>query len=314
MNKIIITCLLIVMASCGGNNDEETDENAARMQTFVADISSYAKNLQPGFIIIPQNGSELAFNNTDPDEGKMTSYINAIDGIGIEELFYDGSLSVNREALGMLQMLQSSVKIMVSDYVSNNANLPDALRRSKNEGFIAFPRSAENYHYKLIPAIDDQTENTDDILRLSDANNYLYLISTDNFAKKQDMIDAIKSTNYDVVLIDLFFDEVALTAADVLSLKTKANGKRRLVISYISIGSAENYRYYWQKGWKKGNPSWLKKPYAGYADEFWVEFWHPDWQKIIFGNEESYIRKIIDAGFDGAYLDNVEAYYFLVGK
>ena len=307
----VIACLLFGMVSCGGDDDEQIDENAARMQRFVADISAYAKGLHPGFIIIPQNGPELAFNNTDPADGKNISYLNAIDGIGIEELFYDGSLSVDRERLEMLQTLKSSAKIMVADFVSDAANLPDALKRSKDEGFIAFPRSSDNYDYELIPAIDSQTENADDINRLSDAKNYLYLISADRYANKQEMLNAINATNYDVVLIDLFFEGVALTDADVKSLKIKANGGKRLAISYISIGSAENYRYYWQNGWKKGNPSWLKKPYEGYSDEFWVEFWHFDWQNIIFGNNNSYIKKIIDAGFDGAYLDNVEAYFFL---
>ena len=308
---LIIVCLFFGMTSCG-DDYEQTDKNATYMQSFVADISLYAKGLHPDFIIIPQNGSELAFNNTNPDEGKNNSYLNAIDGIGIEELFYDGDLSVDRERLEMLRTLNSSVKIMVADFVFDNANLSDALKRSKDEGFIAFPRSVDNYNYELIPAIDSQTENANDINRLSDAKNYLCLISTDKYANKQAMLNAINATNYDIVLIDLFFDGVALTAADVQSLKTKTNGGKRLVISYISIGSAENYRYYWQNGWKKGNPSWLKKPYEGYPDEFWVEFWHPDWQNIIFGNDESYIKKIIDANFDGAYLDNVEAYYFLV--
>lgn len=308
---VFVACLFFGMVSCG-DEDEKMDENAARMQAFVADISSYARGLHSGFIIIPQNGPELIFNNTNPEEGKNISYVNAIDGIGIEELFYDGGLSVDRERLEILRTLKSSVKIMVADFVSNNANLPDALKRSKDEGFIAFPRSADNYYYELIPTIDSQTENADDINSLSDAKNYLYLISTDKYVNKQAMLNAINATNYDVVLIDLFFDGVALTTTDVQLLKTKANGGKRLVISYISIGSAENYRYYWQKGWKKGNPSWLKKPYKGYVNEFWVEFWHPDWRNIIFGNNESYIKKIIDAGFDGAYLDNVEAYYFLV--
>ncbi|MDX9931725.1 MAG: endo alpha-1,4 polygalactosaminidase, partial [Bacteroidales bacterium] len=93
-----------------------------------------------------------------------------------------------------------------------------------------------------------------------------------------------------------------------------ANGAQRLVIAYMNIGSAENYRYYWQDDWKLHNPNWIKKKYEGYDDEFWVEFWNEDWQKIIFGNNDSYTKKIIDAGFDGAYLDNVEAYYFLYYK
>ena len=55
----------------------------------------------------------------------------------------------------------------------------------------------------------------------------------------------------------------------------------------------------------------LKKKYDGYTDEFWVNFWEKEWQTIIYGNDNSYMKKIITAGFDGAYLDNVEAYYFL---
>ena len=94
-------------------------------------------------------------------------------------------------------------------------------------------------------------------------------------------------------------------------LKTKQNGGQRLVISYINVGAAEKYRYYWQDKWKLHRPLWLKKEYEGYEDEIWVKFWKKDWEEIIYGNDESYIKKIINSGFDGAYIDNVEAYYFL---
>jgi len=56
-------------------------------------------------------------------------------------------------------------------------------------------------------------------------------------------------------------------------------------------------------------PHWLRKKYEGYGDEYYVKFWAPEWRQIIFGNDNSYLKKIIDAGFDGAFLDNVEAYY-----
>jgi cysteinyl-tRNA synthetase len=79
----------------------------------------------------------------------------------------------------------------------------------------------------------------------------------------------------------------------------------------VNIGAAENWRPYWKKDWKINNPVWIKKKYQGYDDEFYVEYWHPAWQKIITGNKNSYIRKILDAGFDGAFLDNIEAYYAL---
>ena len=298
-------------AGYGQSRKSDPGENAARMQSFVKDISRYARTINPNFIIIPQNGAELAFNNAEPDKGVMASYVAAIDGIGIEELFYNGSLKIDRERLAMLRELKNSVTIMVSDFVSKDANLFDAVQRNINEGFIAFPRSSKNYDYKLIPGGSPTDVNTDTITSLTKAKNYLYLISTDEYKNKEDMITAIKVTNYDVVLIDLFFDGIPFTQDEVQQLKTKANGGTRLVICYVSIGSAEEYRYYWQPGWKKGNPPWLKKNYEGYPDEFWVEYWNPEWQDIIFSNDGSYIKKIMNAGFDGAYLDNVEAYYFL---
>ena len=318
--KTAIVLCLFGMMSCGGSdgdNSEEIEKNARLMQKFVVDISEYAKtkSSNPNFIIIPQNGAELAFKNTEPDDGFMTDYINAIDGIGIEELFYDGGLDVDYYRLDMLKTLKNHVTIMVSDYVSNSVDIADAKKRSKDKGFIAFPRSSNNYYYEIIPTLDSADVNPNDVNQLSDAKNYLYYIGHDpkKYADAAAMISAVDATSYDVVLIDLFWSgNTEFTPTEINLLKTKPDGKKRLVIAYISIGSAEKYRYYWQSGWKKGNPAWIKKSYENYPYEFWVEFWHQDWQDIIFGNSNSYIDKIIAAGFDGVYLDNVEAYYFLV--
>ena len=307
----VITLTVGVFCSCGGG-ETNTNEYPEEMQQFVEDISYYARSYceKPDFIIIPQNGAELAFNGTDMDEGVRTSYIEAIDGIGIEELFYNGSLDVDYERLEMLDLLRTKEKIiMVADFVDDNNNLEDARYRSENKDFIAFPRSSDNYHYRLIPELI--SPNNNNINTLSEAQNYLYLISTENFDSKEEMISEIEKTNYDVVLIDLFFEGEELQPGDIERLKTKANEGKRLVISYISIGSLETFRYYWKQELGGRRPSWAPKRYEGYDDEYWVKFWNPKWQSIIFGNDDSYIKKIIDAGFDGAYLDNVEAYYFL---
>ena len=313
---ITLFAILGMSFSCS-EGDDETDIHAKIMQEFVKEISAYAKKEKPGFIIIPQNGPELAFYNTEPNDGIMDSYVNAIDGIGIEELFYNGSLSIDSNRLSMLRTLKSSAKILVSDFVSDNEKIADSKTKNANEGFIAFPRGKDNYYYVEIPNLAEAEKNSDPVNTLDDAENYLYLINPDNFTDKTDMITKIKATNYDVILIDLFFSNgtsggaTELTQDDISKLKEKPNGAKRLVISYINIGSAENYRYYWKPGWKKGNPSWIKKEYEGYSDEYWVEFWDSEWRDIIYGNDKSYIKKIINTGFDGAYLDNVEAYYFL---
>jgi cysteinyl-tRNA synthetase len=232
-----------------------------------------------------------------------------LQGVGVEELFYNGDFLPDDYRLDMLQTIKNGAKVLVSEYVNDDNNIGDALTRSQNEGFLCFVRDSSNYDYKEIPATVPN-ENTNNITSLIEAQNHLYLIGAD-FPTKQDMISAIAATNFDIVLIDLFFGDTAFTAAEIAQLKIKNNGAQRLVISYINVGAAEKYRYYWQDGWSLGNPKWLKKHYDGYPDEFWVEYWHKEWKDIIFGNNDSYMKKIIDAGFDGAYLDNVEAYYFL---
>lgn len=305
--KFIITLFLLLLFY-GCSKENLSNKAYEEMQDFVVNISNYAREYDTDFIIIPQNGIELAFNNTDSNDGLNSTFLSAIDGFGVEELFYYGTYNLDNERLSMLQKIRASKKIMVSEYVADNENIADAINRNYNEGFICFPRTSTNFHYLQIPDSVIHS-NANDITHLSLAQNYLYLISNESFSSKHDMLNAISLTDYDIVLIDLFFNETEWTSAEVNQLKIKANGGQRKVISYISIGSAENYRYYWEKGWGLHHPLWLKRKYENYPDEFWVKFWEKDWQDIIYGNNNSYIKKILDASFDGAYLDNVEAYY-----
>lgn len=308
MKKLVPYIIALLTLSCNSENKEEYA--AEKMQEFVSNISHYAKSLKSNFIIIPQNGIKLIFNNTNPDSGIHTPYYNAIDGLGVEALFYIGAFNPDSQRISMLQQIKSTKKILVSEYVSNNNDIADAFTKNYNEGFICFVRNNTNFHYKQIPDTIPN-ENSNDISNLSQAQNLLYLINYENYSSKHELINAISTTNFDVILIDLFFQNQPLSPSEINQLKTKANGGKRLVISYINIGAAENYRYYWNSHWTLHNPSWIKKKYQGYDDEYWVEYWNNEWQKIIYGNDNSYLKKIIDAGFDGAYLDNVESYYYL---
>ncbi len=293
---------------------QKRSNNAAyKMQDFVINIANYARSFNSKFIVIPQNGVELAFNNNEPNEGLNTNYMAAINAIGVEELFYNGKYALDSNRLFMLKKLRLDKKIMVSEYVSNVNNIQDAHNRNSNEGFVSFVRNESNYNYNQIYK-SIVNENSINVTNTDFAKNYLYFINSENYTSKEDVINEISNTNFDVVIIDLFFNGIAFTSSEINRLKTKANGAKRLVISYINIGSAENYRYYWKKNWRLHRPLWLKRKYEGYDDEYWVKFWNKDWQDIIYGNDNSYIKKIINAGFDGAYLDNVEAYYFLYYK
>ena len=97
---------------------------------------------------------------------------------------------------------------------------------------------------------------------------------------------------------------------EIAPLKGQPDGKRRLVIAYLSIGEAERYRYYWKPEWDapETRPAWLGPENPRWPGDYQVTFSDPDWQSIIFGTSTSYLDRIIASGFDGVYLDRVDAY------
>jgi cysteinyl-tRNA synthetase len=116
----------------------------------------------------------------------------------------------------------------------------------------------------------------------------------------------LSRTNYDVAVIDAFFggDPKALE-----ELRHKPLGGRRIVLSYLSIGEAEVYRYYWAQCCKgRQRPGWVLSENKKWRGNYRVQFWHPEWKTIIYGDANSYLKRIIDAGFDGVYLDRIDVY------
>ena len=76
---------------------------------------------------------------------------------------------------------------------------------------------------------------------------------------------------------------------------------RRIVLSYLSIGEAEKYRYYWKWywGWLFGwfAPAWRDRQNTEWRGNYAVRYWEPSWQDIIFAGNNSYLDRIIKAGF-----------------
>lgn len=124
--------------------------------------------------------------------------------------------------------------------------------------------------------------------------------------------EAIARTPYDLVVIDYSRDasaEGAFSKADVARMKTKPDGTQRLLIAYMSIGEVEDYRYYWaQNGWNKKakRPSWIGKENPEWLHNYTVKFWNQGWKDVIYAKPDSYLDKLIDAGFDGVYLDKID--------
>jgi cysteinyl-tRNA synthetase, unknown class len=81
-----------------------------------------------------------------------------------------------------------------------------------------------------------------------------------------------------------------------------SNGQQ--VLSYLSIGESSTWRYYFQKEWQSSPPDWQGKENPDWPGSSKVKYWDADWQRITL----EYLDKIIDSGFDGVYLDIVDAF------
>ena len=133
--------------------------------------------------------------------------------------------------------------------------------------------------------------------------------------------DVIAASPYDMVVIDYSRDGTSATVftpAELETMKKKPDGSRRVVLSYLSIGEAEKYRYYWKWywGWFFGwfAPSWRDRQNTEWRGNYAVRYWDPGWQEIIVTGENSYLDRIIKAGFDGVWLDKVDEYEFYEKK
>ena len=122
-------------------------------------------------------------------------------------------------------------------------------------------------------------------------------------------LEAAAASPYDLIVIDYAkdgSDDTALTVKEIERLKRKPDGSRRLVIAYLSIGEAESYRFYWDKSWKRQKPAWLLGENPEWEENYSVCFWDQGWQKLMCGQPQAYLDRILAQGFDGIYLDKCD--------
>ncbi len=319
---IAVVILKILFPTCG---DGGTDSSSSKtrdyrqdMRDFIQHISTFAKGINSAFIIITQNGQELLTTNGEGTGTTVTDYVTALDGIGQEDLFYgynnDNSATIAAERNYLITFLDTAkgqgIEVLVTDYCWTHSYMDDSYSRNASRGYISF--AAEHRTLDNIPSypLSPYNENTGNIGSLTDAKNFLYLIDPGKYNTKSDFLNSLQATNYDILLIDLFFNGGQLSSTDVNSLKIKNNGGTRLVIGYMSIGEAENYRYYWDSAWDTNPPSWLAEENPDWPGNYKVRYWQQEWQDIISGNVSSYLKKILDSSFDGVYLDIIDAFEY----
>lgn len=313
---IIVICIFLLSCSTSpGIPDRNFRQD---MRDFVIRISDTARITNPAFIVIPQNGQEL-ISLTEESGGPLAiDYIAAIDGTGREDLYYgyendnEATPPVENEYMkNYLEVFKlKGIEVLIIDYCSDHTKMDNSYQFNFNNNYISF--AADRRELNNIPDYPSNPyqESSDNIANISQAKNFLYIINSNQFATKQDFIDDISSTNYDIILMDLYHNEEAYTSDEISQLKIKDNHGSRLVIAYMSIGEAEDYRFYWDNSWNSKKPVWLDKENPDWAGNYKVRYWEQSWQEIIYGNDNSYLKNILSAGFDGVYLDIIDGFEY----
>lgn len=323
MRYSIVLLFAFLAVGCSDNEDatSNNEDGSGRnykqdMREYVIGISKAAKAVNPNFAVIPQNGIELVTTNGEDDGSPDTAYLSAIDGNGQEDLFYgydNDNQATNSEDTAYLRRLLDISKnagktILVTDYTSTTSKIADSYSKNTAAGYVSY--AAIHRDLDIIPASIPNNVNTANITSLSQAKNFLFLINPDGYSSKNDFISAVTATNYDVIIMDLFLNDEQFSPAEVARLRTKANGGKRMVVCYMSIGEAEDYRYYWQDSWAGNRPEWIAAENPDWPGNFKVKYWNEEWQGLIYKNQDSYLSKITASGFDGVYLDIIDAFEY----
>lgn len=126
---------------------------------------------------------------------------------------------------------------------------------------------------------------------LKDAQSWAYQLQGDT--------NALAAGGADVAVVDA--DHMR---GSIAKLKAKPGGGKRVVIAYLAIGEAETYRSYWKSCCASGKPDWVTSRTQGWAGNYIVHFWHPEWKSIV----RNRVQEVMRAGFDGIYIDRVDTW------
>ena len=178
---------------------------------------------------------------------------------------------------------------------------------SSEETLNAYRRGANSPIFVTRPYFSNWDENK--IYSMNNVNDFLYQLQNIDLEK-------IGKTKFDLVITDYSkdgSDKEKFTPEEIYKLKNSAGGQK-IVLAYLSIGEAEDYRWYWDSTWDKNKdgipdkdaPDWLGPENPEWEGDYLVKYWKEGWKKIVF----NYIDRVIDAGFNGIYLDTVDTYEY----
>jgi len=149
---------------------------------------------------------------------------------------------------------------------------------------------------------------------LSAVKTFMYQLQN---IENPDAVKALARSDYDLLIIEPTATTKGNTSFDMKAMVAQLRSGKpgRIVLAYLDACEAESFRTYWGEQWRaptknsRGVPDFLLIPDPdGWSDDYPVAYWDPRWQAIIATNVDSQVNRLMQAGFDGVYLDWIDAW------
>lgn len=228
-------------------------------------------------------------------------YLNALDAIVLNNLY-----CTPQHRPGSL-LLKHKLPILSIEQCADELSFDKAIVQSVMDKRVIYGFDNPQYAFRDIKHLPVINETAKNVMSVNDAKNMLILTDESEYQDKYEFIDAIRNTNYDIVIIQpLFKRNQTYTPEEIASLQYKKNGTKRLLIAQMNISEANGRDYFWQKDWQVGYPSWLVRLSFVDEDSVIAKYWAVEWQRII----ARHFKSIVDSGFDGVFFTGLENHLY----
>jgi cysteinyl-tRNA synthetase len=310
---LLISLTLVLSSGCLQLMEEEVTRGD-EMRSLVQKVSSYARDTDEDFIVIVANGEDLASDGGRTPRG----YLDAIDGVAREDLYFGTSGMDRPTPWSRTETLAASLNVsrragkvaMAVDRCSRPGFIWDSMEWANMMGFLYFASDSEGMDTIPDYPADPPGAHRGDVSSLEDARNLLVLTVAAGWDSRDEYLASLRDTNYDLLVVDAFFNGTPLKAQEVDSLRTKKEGGARLVVAVMGLGEIDERQHVWRDLYTNQPPGWLGKEVNGEPGKHRVEYWERGWRAVLFRSEQSWLDQILASGFDGVYLLGGDAHLF----
>ena len=301
------------------------------MRDIIASLVSYAKKHNPDFIFLTHEGTDILYKSLweyhlDGYNEARTHRINANDpsflltleqraeeiatlmkndktpfAPGIDGIVLNNVICEQRDIPEKIK--DSNKKIISIDKCENGEFYDRGIKYALENNMLFYGFINSDTSFKKIRNQPLINENARNIFTLSDASNISFFLDDSLYNNKQDFIEDVASSNFDIVIINPTFQNKSPFSADEVNrLRLKKNGTKRLLIAAQNLSEAKNSDYFWRNNWQIENPSFIRRESFVCKDGYIMEYWQKPWREII----SEYFKSIIRTGYDGVFFTGLE--------